>query len=229
MNKTQEEFEEAEELIQFLQPNRLARLERVLSQRTSSLTVVLDGVNNYHNISAVIRSADAFGLSSVHLVGASFEISPGITLGTERWMIIKRHKSAAESLESLRKEGFKIVVTAPEEATAYSNIPALPVYKLPFQEKLALIFGNEKRGVSQEFSKAAELRTYIPMFGFVESFNISVACAICLFCSSIGDTNGKRALPSLDEKDATELKNYWLKQGVKRSDTILKEIGRRKR
>ncbi len=220
-----------EELYQFLLPSRLERLDSVLNNRSRNLTLVLDRVHNYHNISAVLRSADAFGITEVNFIGENFEYSKGIALGTERWLELKTHQDATSALEYLKKENYKIVVTAAEEkAEANSSYVSLPVYKLPFQEKLALVFGNEKRGVSKEIFDAASIHTFIPMFGFVESFNISVACAICLFCSSISGATGERQLPALNEEQKNYLKEKRVKQSLgSEADKILKEVEKRKK
>lgn len=215
-------------LERFLLPSRVQRLETALSARTSSLTVVIDRVHNAHNVSAVMRSADAFGLTGIHLVGDNFDFSRGISLGTERWLRIETHENASSAIESLRNAGFTLVITAPEHdpRAGGDEQPAVPVYALPFERKLALVFGNEKRGVSPEFVEAAEIRTFIPMYGFVESFNISVACAIALFCSRVRIAEAAPAVPLLDEKEKDELRREWLRKTVRRADAILRQTDR---
>lgn len=218
----------ASELEQFLSAERLGRIESVLAARTAGLTVVLDGVHNYHNISAVIRSADAFGLKTVHLVGESFEFSRGVTLGTERWVELVAHRSSAEAVEALTKDGFRFVVTAPEDDPRRSpGVSSLPVYQLPFEEKLAVVFGNERRGVSPELFSAATIHAFIPMVGMVESLNISVACAITLFCSMFSGATAIRRPESLGAAERDALREVWLQKGVRHSEAILREIGRR--
>ncbi len=217
----------AEALEQFMYPARLERLEHVLSHRTKALTVVLDGVHNHHNISAVIRSADAFGVRTVHLVGEGFTYSRGITLGTERWVQIERHKTGLEALSALRKDGYRIVVTAPEDDPRRPNVKAVPVFDLPFETPLAIVFGNEKSGVSAELLAAAELHAFIPMVGFVESLNISVACALTLFSSTFSGARIERRVPLLEHTDREELRREWLVKGTRRADAILREIERR--
>jgi tRNA (guanosine-2'-O-)-methyltransferase len=211
-------------LEQFLQPERLHRLDEVLSSRTNTLTVVLDQVRNSHNVSAVLRSADAFGVSTVHLVGEEFTYSPSISQGTERWMQLRSHPNAQAAISALRESGFSIVVLRPEEQSTGDTRPVLPVSQLPFEEKLALVFGNEASGVDPAFSDAADISSFIPMAGFVESLNISVACAICLYSSTISGASPGRRTPPLSNDERTELRDLWLKKGVKNSDIILREI-----
>lgn len=222
---------DADQLLeQFLEPRRLERLERVLADRTQSLTVVLDRVHNYHNISAVIRSADAFGVAELHLIGEGFEYSRGITLGTERWMQLKRHTTAEDALAALRVLDYSLVILQPEDHQYSKDLPpSVPVTALPFEKRLALIFGNERDGVAPVLAKAADIHAYIPMKGFVESLNISVACAICLFCSSIAPTNPQKRTSPLTPEQQQELRSMWLRKGIKRSDLILREVAAREK
>lgn len=209
----------------FISENRSKRLKDIAKNRTENLTVVLDGVRNYHNISAVIRSADAFGLCSVHLIGEEFQYSRTISKGSEKWINLVSHPDAKSAYDSLKKENFKFVVLQAEEINSKNEgLTQLPVYKLPFNEKLALVFGNENLGVSETFTNKADFGAHIPMFGFVESFNISVACAITLYSSLLGKCEGKRAPQTLSHLEQESLIDTWLRKDVKDSDKILKHI-----
>lgn len=221
---TSDEKSEDHVLAQFLQPERLSRLESVLDARTKRLTVVLDNVKNSHNVSAVLRSADAFGVAEVHLVGERFTYSPSISQGTERWMQLRKHESADTAIEHLQKEGFKIVVLQPQEHSEKEGKLAQAVSMLPFEEKLALVFGNEGLGVQNVFREAADICAYIPMYGFVESLNISVACAICLYSATIASSKPGLRGSRVNGEQREELKDAWLKNSVRNCDIILREI-----
>ena len=212
-------------LSKFLLPKRLEKLDSVLDNMTNNLTIVLDRIKNYHNISAVIRTADAFGINQIHLVGGNFEYTSGISLGAEKWLEIKKHESATTAIKELKTQGFKTVVLQPESFKAKKPIA---VNELPFEEKLALVFGNEKNGVAEEYKNSADIFAFIPMYGFVESLNISVACAITVFCSTITKEKPERRVELISEDEKNTLKSKWLKQDVRNSDIILKEIDRRK-
>ena len=215
-------------LSQFLVPERLERLEQALANRTNNLTVVLDRVRNYHNISAVVRSSDAFGLSAVHMVGKYFEYSSGISLGTEKWLNIYQYANPEEVIAKIKSEGYSMVVLQPENfVVPEGKQKPISVSELPFEEKLALVFGNEKRGVDPIFQHEATYFAYIPMYGFVESLNISVACAITLFCSTIAKSPPTKRAPGLSSIETQELRSSWLKQGVRNSEIVLREIERR--
>ena len=87
----------------FISQNRLAKMNKVLSSRTNSITIVLDRIKNYHNVSAVIRSADAFGINDVHLVGEHFEYTKGISRGAERWIDLFKYESPESAIKFLKK------------------------------------------------------------------------------------------------------------------------------
>ena len=203
----------------FISENRLDRFNEVLDNRTDQVTIVLDRIRNYHNVSAVIRSADAFGINSVHLVGGNFEYTKGVSKGTERWIELQKHEDIKSVIQKLEKENYKIVVLQPEEKKeAHPNLKILPVTKLPFNEKLALVFGNEKHSVDKKYIDAATYGAFIPMFGFVDSFNISVACAITLFCSTLKNTEINRTLLNLSKEKKEKIKDSWLKKDVRESE-----------
>lgn len=204
----------------FVLDRRLERIEQVLEKRSSQLTIVLDEVRNEHNISAVIRSADAFGITEVHLIGKDLRLSPGISLGAERWVETKLYDSATSLVEYLEQRSFTLTLVEPEDKQQNS----LPVFELPFEKKLALVFGNEHRGVSPELAARATLKTHIPMRGFVESLNISVAAAICLYSSTLPP----RKLPPLGEVEREMLRKSWLKKSIRESDAIEAELKKRK-
>lgn len=212
-SKNKEEF-----LEQFLSPERASRLDEILKARTSKLTVVLDSVHHAHNISAVIRSADAFGIRDVHLIGGGTEFSRGVALGAERWVQIHQHENVAAALLALKD--FKLVILEPQ----IKNPRAVPVFELPFSESLALVFGNEKRGVHQEIVDAATYSAFIPMLGFVDSLNISVAAAITMFCSTMSGASGMRQPETLSAEEQAALRPQWLTQSVNNAERILKAI-----
>ena len=229
MNKKTECYSPASQhaLEQFVLPARLDRLEQVLACRSRSLTIVLDRIHHGHNISAVMRSADAFGIQDIHLVGDQFEFSKEISLGAERWLTLSRYASAGEAVQKLHAEGYSIVVLESAELCAKLGRASIPVFQLPFQQKLALVFGNEHEGVSPTFRENADFFAHIPMFGFVESFNISVAAAITLFCSTFQRAEGIRQVAPLAESEAAALHAEWLQKTVRNSALILQDLEER--
>lgn len=159
-------------------PERRERISKVLDRRQADLTIVMDNISDPHNISAVLRSCDAVGIASVHVVNSMepnhlrYEHYSSASAG--KWMPIHEHYSAKACISALRQQGFRILTTdLHEEAT--------DLYKVNFLEPVALVFGNEKLGVSDEMRKLADGNMLIPQMGMIPSLNISVACAVSIF------------------------------------------------
>ena len=206
----------------FVLPERSKRLREVAANRTNQTTLVLEEIRNAHNISAVLRSADAFGIRDLYLVGNKFEYSSGISLGTERWVNILTFDKAEQAARELKNKGYELAVMAPPSLAPAG--PQLAVHEMPFEKKLALVFGNEVDGVSQAFVSQADYFSYIPMLGFVESLNVSVAAAITLYCSLLSSCKFGRKAKGLDEAEEEELVLSWLRQDVKCADKILTRL-----
>lgn len=159
---------------------RAERIAHVLSRRQPSLTVVLENVHDPHNVGAVLRACDAVGTLGVHTV-YTIERRPAkayarSTSGSaSKWIEIYRHESIETCYQVLRSAGHQIAVAA---LTDERNED---LYDMSFLTPTAIVFGNEKRGASEEAIRGADVSITIPMMGMVESLNISVACAVTLF------------------------------------------------
>ena len=158
-----------------LTPRRLRRLREVASRRLSGLTVAFDSLHDPHNISAALRSCEAFGVQHVRLVKSTTgaAMNRGVSKGCERWLSSHWHETAEGCVEALHRDGFRVLLAKPAD-------DSVPLHSVDFAQKVALVFGNEHAGVSPEFDGMADGRVHIPMMGFVESFNVSVAVAICV-------------------------------------------------
>lgn len=156
---------------------RQQKLLSVLSRRQPDLTVVLENVHDSHNVSAVLRTCDAVGVLEVHLVYTIEpfpEISHRTSASAYKWLRLRRHRDIPSCYAALRAEGFRIWATAltPE---------AQNIYTLDLTQPIAVVFGNEHRGVSSEACQLADGLCSIPQVGMVQSLNISVACAVILY------------------------------------------------
>jgi tRNA (guanosine-2'-O-)-methyltransferase len=150
-------------------------MQAVIARRLAALTLVLDNVYDPHNLSAVLRSCDAFGVHDVHVIETyeSFDINPKVSQGVERWLALHRWSSYDECFARLRAQGFTILRTslAPDAAS---------VYDVPLADPLAVVFGNEHRGVNTGLAGLCDGTLTIPMAGFVQSLNVSVAAAVTM-------------------------------------------------
>ncbi len=173
-----------EAVIETLEPlaseARKARIQAVMAERLASVTVLLDATHDPHNGSAVMRSCDAFGVPTVHVLPREekFLIARRITKGTERWLEVHHHASAEHAVAHLKARGFELVATHPQGELLPTDLAHMP--------KLALMLGNEHEGLSPELARAATRTVRIPMRGFVESLNVSVAAAILLAAATQG-------------------------------------------
>ena len=156
---------------------RLARLESVIRHRQPDLTVILENIHDPHNVSAILRSCDAAGVMEVQLLYTNEEfpkLGKKSSASAKKWVDHRKFQSAEECCRKLHKEGYLIYATHLSKRTA-------PLYELDLTKKVALAFGNEHRGVSDEAADLADGNFMIPMFGMIQSLNVSVACAVTLF------------------------------------------------
>ncbi len=190
---------------------RLQRMREILKRRQPDLTVVLENVHDPHNVSAVLRSCDAVGLLTVHLVYTIEEfpeLSENVSGSALKWLDLVFHPSIDACYRALRARGFTIYTT-------YLGDPARSVdlYDLDLTQPVALVFGNEQRGVSEEAVAGADGNFVIPMMGMVRSLNISVACAVSLY-EALRQRRlaGHYARPKLSLAERNERLRRWLER-----------------
>jgi tRNA (guanosine-2'-O-)-methyltransferase len=173
-----------ESVIETLEPltldERRARLWSVIRGRIGSVTVLMDAPHDPHNAAAVLRSCDGLGIPRVHLVPREEDFAVGRTVakGAERWIEVVPHRSPEAALDALHAQGFTTVATHPE-----GNLSAEELADVP---RVALILGNEHDGLRDALHQGAKESVRIPMRGFVESFNVSVAAAVLLYAATRG-------------------------------------------
>jgi len=182
---------------------RKARMRRVASRRLGGLTVALDNVHDPHNISAVLRSCEGFGVQNVHLIGLSADPNRAVSMGCEKWLTLHRHATAEACVAALRRAGYALWAAVPERG-------ACPIEALDFTGRVALVFGAERDGLSDALLRACDGRYQISMPGFSQSLNVSVAAAISIHA---GATARRRALGSdtdLTADEAEALAGRWI-------------------
>jgi len=155
----------------------LNRLEAVLRHRQPDLTVAMENIHDPHNVSAILRSCDAAGVMGVQLIytNTAFpDIGTKSSASAKKWVERRRFKSVEECYAKLRDEGFTVYAT---RLGASARTP----YELDLTKKIAFVVGNEHEGVSDEAAEHADGIIQIPMYGMMESLNVSVATAVLLF------------------------------------------------
>jgi len=185
---------------------RLAKLRRTIEHRQPDLHLVLENVHDPHNVSAVFRTCDAVGVGTVHLV-YTYEKFPKIgktsSASAWKWMEMMKHESIEECYAHLKGLGCTIYATDLSER-------AEELYTLDLAGPVALVFGNEHRGVSPEASRLADGNLLIPMVGLIQSLNISVACAVTLYeAMRQRMVAGRYATPALTEAEIDVKLREW--------------------
>lgn len=156
---------------------RIEKVQRVLSLRQPDLRVVLEEVKNTHNASAVVRTCDAAGILHLDIISASgdlFPVNEAISTRAEKWLEFHYHQSAADCLSSLKKKGFTIIAT-------HLGQKSLSYLDMDYAQPVAVVFGNEAEGISEEALALADYTIRIPMIGMVQSLNLSVSVGIILY------------------------------------------------
>jgi len=152
---------------------RKERLERTVNNRLSGLTIVAEGTHLRHNLSAIIRSAESFGVADVHLISSEKQKMSGAAKGAEKWVDMNIYNNTEQCFETLRERGFKIFVADLQEDSFTPET-------LPITEPVAIVMGTELVGVSEQAKALADGSIMIPMYGLTQSLNVSVASACVL-------------------------------------------------
>jgi tRNA (guanosine-2'-O-)-methyltransferase len=188
---------------------RVAKLTQVLRQRQPDLTVVMENIHDPHNVSAMLRSSDAAGVLQVQLLYTTEQfprIGKKSSASAGKWVERRKFQAVDECYATLRKEGFKIYATHLTEQS-------VSLYDIDLTGKVAIVFGNEHRGVSEGAANAADANVRIPMVGMIQSLNVSVACAITLFeAVRQRSTQGHYDRPKFSERDLETMVGEWLKK-----------------
>ena len=160
---------------QCMSPERFARIQQVLAARQTDLTVLMEEVHKPHNVSAIVRTADAIGIHKVHAVWQENPaLRKGTALGSELWVRMQHHDSTLDAVRHFKSQGMQVLVThLDENAVDFRE----PDYNLP----TAIIMGQEKDGATEDAVNAADQSIIVPMIGMVQSLNVSVAAAIILY------------------------------------------------
>ena len=221
-----ENFQNKKSLISFLYkhitPERAQRFEEVLQSRTRHILIVAEDVYQERNASALIRTADCFGIQEVHIIENhnQYKISPGITRGADKWVDVMIHQGGNNNTEKcivqLRKRGYRIVASSPHKGDQTPE-------KIGLDEKTAIFFGGEKEGLSAKVISEADAFIKIPMVGFTESFNLSVAGGILLY------TLTQRLRKSnihwqLTEDEKNDMRIKWSMNTINRADQLVKKF-----
>lgn len=206
-----------EYLKQFLTDERLSKIEFYAQESSDFVLPVMEDIFQFRNAAAIVRSVEACGFHKIVAMESENEFNPNlrVTKGAETWVEVEKMPHQLESLKKIKERGYKILAVSPEK-----NAIMLPDYDL--KEPVALVFGTEKEGVTEEILDFADETVAIPMYGFTKSFNVSVAAAICFY-----DLKQKLVKSDFEYKLSNEklwnLKVRWAKNSIKSGEEILQK------
>ena len=214
-NRLQETFDY---LKQFLTDERLSKIEHFSQESSDFVLPVMEDVYQFRNAAAIVRSVEACGFHHVVALQEENVFNPNlkVTKGAETWVKVEKMPNNLDSLKEIKNRGYKILAVSPE-----NNATMLPDYEV--NEPIALVFGTELEGVSDEILDFADETLAIPMFGFTKSFNVSVAAAICMY--ELKQKLMKSGIEyQLSDQKLLELKIRWAKNSIKSSEQILERF-----
>ncbi|GAB5556215.1 MAG: RNA methyltransferase [Schleiferiaceae bacterium] len=201
--------EDQEKLFEFLSdrltPHKRQLFEDKVQRRTNHIAVCTENLRENHNASALLRTADGFGVNKVFALETKhpFEIQPPISKRAEKWLSITQYDHGEDRrermIEDIKGQGYELWAAMPAQ-------DAVSLYDIPLDKPVCLIFGNEVHGITPELEKACDGRFTIPMKGYVESFNVSVSLGICL---GVLDYRLKDIQRTLTDSEQLQLKIQW--------------------
>ncbi len=199
-----------------LEDSRIETLERGLDSKLQSVTVVLENLYDPHNGAAAMRSAEAFGLCDLHTIDGptgSFKAAKDVCAGTNKWIDLHSHVSPQSCAASLKEQGFVLCATVPGAPMELEDIPV--------DKPLAIWFGNEKDGLTQEAQDLCDHRVSIAMHGFCQSFNLSVSVAMFVHRLSGKRRDFLDALGDLSPERRIALQARWRAVGIRGLEHVI--------
>lgn len=210
------------EIINLMKPllseSRQSKIQNVVQERTYSVCTVLENIYDRGNISAVLRSAEAMGFQDVHIIESEkFKSSNRVTKGADKWLNVYSYKNTSECIQELKNQKYKIIATHLDDKSKSLD-------EMDWSQKMAFVLGNEKDGISKEMIDSCDERIVIPMQGFVQSFNISVAAAIGLYRIYLERKNLYGHSGDLTETQKQELIAEFYLRSSKNPEKLLRKL-----
>lgn len=206
--------------------NKKEKFDELVQDRTRHVAVVLENIFQPHNAAAVLRSCDCFGIQDIHIIENHNKYEPNkeIDMGSSKWLntikYSKTENNTTECIQALKAKGYKIVATTPHTNDSMID-------ELPLDAPIALMFGTELTGLTDEALEQADAFVRLPMYGFTESYNISVSVALALFSVTERMRKDESIDWKLSEHEQDLIKLQWAKKVVKHSEKVEKILNER--
>ncbi|MGN6106743.1 MAG: TrmH family RNA methyltransferase [Kofleriaceae bacterium] len=198
-----------------LTPERIARIDGVLAARLRSVVTLVEDTYDPHNAAATIRTTEAIGLGELHVIEpeARFSAARGVTRGAHKWIDLHRWRQAEDAIGALRARGFRVYATLPGASHTIEDVDVT--------HPIAVAFGNEHAGLSDRAIAACDGALGVPMFGFTESFNLSVTVALAMSRIAARRRAAIGALGDLEDPVRRELRARWFALKIRGAAGIL--------
>ncbi|HMJ68511.1 MAG TPA: RNA methyltransferase [Cyclobacteriaceae bacterium] len=209
---------------QYITDNRKATIEKVLDNRTRYMTLVLEDIYQSQNASAVVRTCECMGIQDLHIVESKskYSVNKKVLMGSNKWMNLIRYKekelgktNISACYAKLKSEGYRIVATHPAAG--------ISIDELSIDSKIAVVMGNELKGITKFALDNADELVRIPMFGFTESMNISVSAAICIR-SLVSRIRASGTAWKLSDTEKDILRLEWYRKSLKQPAIMEKDF-----
>ncbi len=211
------------EVVEMLEPRlterRRARIDEVVARRTCEIACVFDGPYDMGNVAAVLRTAEGLGIQPIHIIDTqpkAMAAKTRVSQGAEKWLDVQRWRDPAATMRHLKERGYQICATHLEASR--------PLAEIDFTQPTALVMGNEHSGVSPQTLEAADIRCIIPMAGFSQSYNISVAAALTLYHVRRWRIDHLGREGELGERERDILRAHFYLRAVDRAQAYLEEL-----
>ncbi len=211
-----------EALAEFYSENKRQLFDRLVQHRTRHIAVVLEDIYQSHNASAVLRSCDCFGVQDVHVVEQRNAFNPAgdVAVGSSKWVDYYKHADIQSAYDHLHSRGYRIVATLPHENDTL-------IGDLDLTQPIALVFGTELTGLTQQAIAGADAYVKIPMYGFTESFNISVCAALSLFSTTERMRHDPAIRWQMTDDEQLNQKLHWSLQVIRDGEQVLQSVLKR--
>ena len=206
----------------FISEERMQKFDLILANRTRHFTVAVENIFQSHNASAVMRNCDCFGVQDLHVIANDnqYELSKHVAMGAEKWVDMhsyyKKENNTQDCIDAIKSQGYQIVATTP-----HTDDVLLPDFDI--SKKSAFFFGTEKEGLSDLVMDQADEYVRIPMYGFTESYNISVSAALVLH-DVVTRLKKSQVAWQLSEEEILEKKLDWAVKSIRSGEQILKQL-----
>ena len=208
---------------QYISDHKKDFITRVLDQRTRHITMVMENIYQSQNASAVVRTCECMGLQDIHIIEdhSKYQVNIKVLKGSNKWLDLIRYKTkninnSEACFKVLRERGYKIIVTDPSP-------DCVSIDEVSVQDKVAIVMGNELKGISSYAQEHCDLRVKIPMYGFTESMNISVSAAICMN-TLMPKLRNSSVNWHLSDEEKKDIRLQWFRKVVRKSDIIEREF-----